>query len=155
MKFLDKIKRHFHEVLELKTHPKEIALGFAIGTFFTNMPTLGLEIVIILLILMIFKKVSKIGIVFSYVVWNPLVTYPLGAFSYYLGNYLLRDYPITLVTFPTLEGVVRFTLRYVLGSFIVSLILTIISYFVILYLVEKYQNKEIPVLQKPVEIFGA
>jgi len=144
-----RIKNHIKEVLELKTSPKEIALGFAIGTFFANFPTFGLEILIIFLILIIFKKVSKISLLLAYVVWNPLITYPLAVVNYLIGDYILRDIPIITIKFTWFQELIRLTVRYIVGSLFVATIAAIVSYFVVYYLVKAYYKKQLPILQKP------
>ena len=151
-KYIERIKKHFRDIIEIKTEPGEIAIGFAIGTFFANFPTFGLEFFAIFLILMLFKKISKISLLFAYVIWNPFITYPIGGLSYVLGNYILGDAPVTIVRFVVFQNFIQFTIRYMLGSLIVATFFAIISYFVILYLSKKYQRKEIFILQRPLEI---
>ena len=148
----EKIKKHFQEVLEIKTTPQEIALGFAIGTFFANFPTFGIELLFIFLILIIFKKVSKVALLFAYVIWNPLITYPLAAVSYLIGDSILGDAPVIIIRFALFQDIIQFTVRYILGSIILATSIALISYYVVLYLAKKYQKKEIPILQKPLEI---
>ena len=97
-KYINKIKKHFHEVLRIKTKPNEIAIGFAIGTFFANFPTFGLEFLIITAIIVLFKKVSKISLFLAYAVFNPLITYPLIYLDYQLGNLILGDTPIKIIS---------------------------------------------------------
>ena len=64
-RYIKKLEKHFQEILEIKTTPHEIALGFSIGTFFANFPTLGLEFLIIFLLIIILKnsnpKVEKLA----------------------------------------------------------------------------------------------
>ncbi|MCR4284432.1 MAG: DUF2062 domain-containing protein [archaeon] len=148
-RFKNKIKKHFEEVLRIKTTPKEIALGFAVGTFFANFPTFGLEFVLLFLLVAIYKKISKISLLLAYVVWNPLITYPLIAISYIIGNAILGNAPMVLVKLTIFQEVIRFTLRYIIGSFILAMFFAIISYFVVYYLSKKYQKREIPILQVP------
>ncbi|MCR4323580.1 MAG: DUF2062 domain-containing protein [Nanoarchaeota archaeon] len=148
-RFKNKIKKHFEEVLRIKTTPKEIALGFAVGTFFANFPTFGLEFVLLFLLVAIYKKISKISLLLAYVVWNPLITYPLIAISYIIGNAILGNAPMVLVKLTIFQEVIRFTLRYIIGSFILAMFFAIISYFVVYYLSKKYQKRETPILQVP------
>ena len=151
-KYKRKIKEHFKEVLEVKTSPNEIALGFSVGTFFANIPTLGFEFLIIILILILFKRVSKLSLILAYAVFNPLITYPLSAISYLIGDGILGEVPVTTIKLTLFEEAIRFTIRYLLGSLIVATALAITSYLVVYYFSRKYQKKEIPILQKPIEI---
>ena len=151
-KYKDKIKKHFYNVLEIKTSPSEIAIGFSIGTFFANVPTFGLEFLIIFLIIFIFNKISKISLIFAYALWNPLLTYPIAAISYLIGNNLLKDTPVRIVKLEFSNEIIKFTIRYFVGSLIVATILSIISFIVVYFIAKKYQKKEIPILQKPLEL---
>jgi len=144
-----KIKEQFREILRIKKEPEEIARGFAIGTFFANFPTLGLEWLIIVPLLIFFKKISKISLLSAYVIWNPFITYPLGVLGYLIGNKILGNAPIILIKFTFFQNIVAFTIRYLLGSLILASIFSTISYFVVFYLSERYRDKEIPILQKP------
>lgn len=153
-RFKNKIKKHFKEVLEIKTSPNEIAWGFAVGTFFANFPTFGLEFLLIFLIIIIFKRISKVSLLLAFVVWNPLITYPLGVVSYFIGNSILGDAPVITLKFTLFHEIIRITIRYILGSLIIATFFALISYFIVLYLTKKYQKKEIPILQKPLEILS-
>lgn len=139
-KYKDTLKKHFEEVLSIKTHPREIAAGFAIGTFFANFPTFGIEFLILFFILAIFKKVSKIAIIFAYIVWNPLISYPLSVLGYVLGDMILGDAPRILLRFEVFQGIIQFTLRYLLGTLIIASLLSFASYFVVYYVARKYQE---------------
>ena len=151
-RYIKKLEKHFQEILEIKTTPHEIALGFSIGTFFANFPTLGLEFLIIFLLIIIFKKISKVALLFAYVVWNPLITYPLAAISFLIGDIILGNSPIVIIKINIFQEIISFTIRYLLGSLILGTALALVSYYVAYFLVKKYQKKEIPILQKPLEI---
>ena len=59
--FKEKFKKRLEEVLEIKTSPHSIAAGFAIGTFIAILPTFGLGLFIGIILLFIFKRISKIS----------------------------------------------------------------------------------------------
>jgi len=138
-KIKDKIKKHLKEVIEIKTSPNSIAMGFALGTLIAILPTFGLGIFIGLLVLLIFKKVSKISMFISFAIWNPLVLALLYPLEYSIGNTILSDIPITKFRFEVLNQIFVYTGRFLLGSFILALITSIICYFIILTLVKKYK----------------
>ena len=60
-KFKNKLINHLKEVISIKTSPGSIALGFAVGTFFGIFPTFGLEFLMMFLIILIFKRISKVS----------------------------------------------------------------------------------------------
>ena len=147
-----KIKKHFHEVLEIKTTPNEIALGFAVGTGIALLPTFGLGFLIGLLVVLIFKNVSKLSMLIAFAVWNPLFLIPITTLSYFIGDMILADEPITRFRFELLNQFYTYSLRYLIGNLIITIIATVVSYSVVFYLVRKYQKKEIPILQKPLDL---
>jgi len=150
--FKTKLRKYFKELIEIKSTPNEIALGFAVGTAIAVLPTFGLGIFIGLAIVFLFKKVSKLSMLVSFAFWNPLVLIPTTALSYYLGNLLFSGGPILNLKFSILNVIYLYTRRFLLGNLIVTTVLTLISYFLVLFLAKKYKKKEIPILQKPLEI---
>jgi len=140
-KYGQKLKDHLSEVLKIKTSPKSIASGFAIGVFFGIFPTFGLELIIIPLTILFFKKISKISLGIAYILFNPLITFPIHILSYFIGDKLLSNFPVVLVRWEFLGNVLTYTRRFILGSFIIAVILSLISYFVVLFLSKKYQSK--------------
>lgn len=139
-KLKEKIKKHFQEVLEIKTSPSSIAIGFAIGTFFGIAPTFGIEAIIILAILLIFKKVSKVALFAGYILWNPLVEIPIFALGYKIGDLLLTG-PVKYYDVEYLGEIFFYSKRLILGTSILAVAISIASYFIIFYLARKYQRK--------------
>jgi uncharacterized protein len=137
-KWKNKIKKHFEEVLKIKTSSREIALGFAIGTLIAILPTFGFGIFIGLLVIFLFKKVSKIALLGAFVVWNPLVLALLYVPSYYLGDLIVGELPTRTFRFEFVSQVYVLTRRYLVGNFVLAVVLSVVSYFVVLKLVEKY-----------------
>ncbi|MFH1358304.1 MAG: DUF2062 domain-containing protein [archaeon] len=146
-KLITKIKKHFKEVLELKTTTHEIALGFAIGTAIALLPTLVLDPLIIALVILVYKKISKISLLLAFIVWNPLLLTVLIPLYLAIGDFILGDFPVTFFKIEILNEIFRFTFRYLIGNLIVTAILTIISYYVVYFLVKKYKKKELPIIQ--------
>ena len=140
-KLKEKIKRHFEEVLKIKTSPSSIAMGFSIGTLIAILPTFGLGIFIGLLVLLIFKKASKISMFISFAIWNPLVLAILYPLEYSIGNFILSGIPVTEFRFEILNQLFIYTGRLLLGSIILSIIVSIISYFVVFYIVKRHRRK--------------
>jgi len=123
-----KIKNHIRDVLALKTSPHEIALGFAVGAFLAILPTPGLSILLGLLILVIYKKMSKIALFSAMIIFNPFIVAPLHILSFKIGDFLLGSYPIETIDITFLDHFWIFTKRFLLGSFLVALTISLISY---------------------------
>lgn len=140
-KLKNKIKKHFEEVIKLKTSPSSIAIGFAIGTFFGLFPTLGLELLLIPLIILTFKKISKVSLGLAYIIWNPLVSLPFYALGYKIGDLILGDIPIRTYRFEILNQIYIYSMRFIVGNFIVAIIMAILCYFLAYHLTNKYQRE--------------
>mgnify|MGYP001575124117 FL=1 len=146
-KYREKIKNYFKEVLEVKATPKEIAIGFTVGTAIAILPTFGLGPFIALLIILIFKRISKISLLFSFVVWNPFILISLYPLEYYIGDLLVGNVQIKF-KLEILNQIFVYSFRYLIGNIIITIVFCIISYFTIYYLIKKFHKKDIPVISE-------
>ena len=142
MEIVKRIKAHFQEVLRIKQNPHSIALGFAIGTFFSLLPTFGLGIALGLLTILVNRRISKLAMLGAFVVWNPIVQAPLYAFSYWLGDTVFSGLPNLVVHLEFMYGAYDFTRRFLLGMILMALVLSFVSYPVVYWLVERHQRKK-------------
>ncbi len=149
---IKKIKKHFKEIIEIKTTPHEIALGFAVGTGIAILPTFGLGVFIGVLILLIFERISKVSMFIAFAIWNPIVLIPMAGLSYGIGDFILTKEPIIKFQIEFLNQIFVYTRRYFVGNLILTATLSTLSYGLVYFLVKKYKKKEIPILQKPLEI---
>ncbi|MFH1238158.1 MAG: DUF2062 domain-containing protein [archaeon] len=142
-KLKDKIERHLREVIELKTSPHSIAMGFALGTFVTITPTFGLGLFICLGLLFIFKKVSKISMFISFLVWNPITLALMYPLNYSVGNFIFADVPVKIYEVELLNQLFIHSRRFIVGSTINAAIISMTSYVLVLYFSYRYQRKKI------------
>lgn len=142
-KFKNKIKSHLQEVIELKTSPHSIAMGFALGTLIALLPTFGLGIFIGLALLLVFKKVSKISMIISFAIWNPLVLALMYPLDYAIGDYVLRGIPVKTYKIELLNQLFVYSRRLIVGSIINAIAIAIISYILVLSFTYKYQRKKL------------
>jgi len=98
-RFVKKIKKHFKEVIALKTSPHSIAIGFAVGTFISVLPTPGLNIILALFIAATFKKISKLSLLGSLVIWNPFVKIFTDVIALKIGSALFGNTPMMRFNF--------------------------------------------------------
>lgn len=150
-KYFKKSKEHFKQVLEIKDSPKSIAAGFAIGTAIAILPTFGLGFLIGLLVLLIFKKISKISLFSAFIVWNPLILYPMITLEYSIGNFLLKDLPMVVYRWEILNEIITYSRRYLLGSLITTIFFSLLSYIIIYFLAKRYQKQYREKIKKPIE----
>ena len=138
----DKIKKHLKEIAELKTSPHSIAMGFALGTLVAILPTFGLGVFIGLALLLVFKKVSKVSMMISFVVWNPLVLALMYPLDYAVGNYVLLNFPARMYKVELLNRIFFYSRRFLVGSVINAVIISVICYVLVLYFAYRYQRKK-------------
>ena len=134
-RFLD----HFKEVARTKTSPRSIAFGFSLGTFISILPTTGFGFIIGLLIVALFKRISKYGLFLAMLIWNPITVAPVYVLSYQIGDWLVvKESGLPL---DWIEQFIAYSQTFMVGNILVNMPITIFSYFTIYYLVVFYQSK--------------
>ncbi len=141
-RFKEKLKEHFRGVLETKKSPHSVAIGFAIGTFIAIMPTPFINVFIGLLILLIFKKVSKISMFLAFLVWNPFVKVPLYLVNFKLGDIIFGNSPPVHYNVQIINIALNYTRRYLVGCTITAATLAIMSYFIVYFLMKQYRKNK-------------
>lgn len=126
--------------------PHEIAASFALGTFVAVLPTGGTALVVFVIAAYFFERVSKLGLLASVIVFNPVVKWSIYGASVGLGAWLLGPVPGVTLSNPT--SVDLFTaapdlvLRHLLGNLIFAVSLAAVGYMLSLYLIRAYVRRE-------------
>jgi len=136
------LKTYFKKIIVIKKSPHSIALGFAVGTFIAILPTLGFAPLIGLLILLIFTKLNKFSLFGSFIIWNPLVLLPFYYIGYNIGNLFFGKLSTINFEFSLLNAIHFLSLRFLIGMTILASLIAILSYFIVKYIVIKFQNKQ-------------
>jgi len=144
-KYYEKFKQHLIDVLKIKKSPHSIAMGFALGTFLEILPLPGINYLIGLLIVFIFKTVNKISMFLAFLFWNVLFIGPMYLLAFRIGDKLFVGEPVVLFNMEFLDWAYNFSRRVLVGIVIIAFFVAVISYFVILFLVKFYQKKYPPV----------
>ena len=143
-----KIEKHFEEVLRIKTSPHSIALGFAIGTAIAVLPTFGLGVLIGLLVVLIFEKVSKISLFAGLAVFNPLITVSLYGLAFKIGDFVLSSSPVKTYKFWLWNQQFNYSRRFLVGNLILTVILTTLSYIIVYIFAKRYYKKYEKIVEK-------
>lgn len=130
--------------------PREIAASFAFGVFVTAMPTGGTALVLFFVLAYCFDRVSKIALVASLVVFNPVVKWSVYAASFWLGNRLLGPVPLGDASSVTVSFGGDLVARQLLGNTILAAVFAVIGYGVVLLVVTIYRRRE----THPVDAFS-
>ncbi|MEQ9425397.1 MAG: DUF2062 domain-containing protein [Cyclobacteriaceae bacterium] len=137
---LKTVHQHFQEVIKTKTSSQSIAVGFSIGTFISILPTTGFGFLLGLLVIAIFKRVSKYGLILAMLIWNPLTVAPLYVLSYKLGDWLTVQ-NIAFIELTPFQKFLDYSKTFLLGNIIINLPISVLSYFLLQWIVDLYKSK--------------
>ena len=146
--FKERLRDYFYIIFSAKKSEHSIALGFAIGTFFCILPTLGFTIWLFIVMSLIFKRVNKLALFGSLVVWNPLLLFPIYYFAYKLGNLIYGATPVVNYNVVFTYHIYNFSRRFLIGSVILAVTISIPIYFLTRFLMKKYKKQILKKLRK-------
>lgn len=116
------------------------ALGFAVGTFISLLPTPGFNFALALLLASWFR-LHRATVLVSLAVWNVFVTAPFFALSYRLGNWLFPAPATASVTAQWQAQVTSFVQGFLVGNLIIAGAVTAVSYTLVLLIVWLLREK--------------
>jgi len=139
---LSHIKEIIKKLMRVNDSPQKIARGFAIGVFWGILPTFGLAIIFSLPTAVLLRA-NKIASVLGTFVANPLTTPFIYAFSYKIGQWVLRYNPSTFSwEFINIEELLNISRSLLVGSVVFSLTLSLATYFLVLKIVAKHRRRK-------------
>ena len=133
-RFKELVKHHFHEVMHSKTTPHAVAMGFAVGTLISILPTPGFNILLGVIAMLIWSKLNKFALFGAMVFWNPITSFPLYVLSYRIGDNIFGSVPAVKYDIVILDQIYHYTLTFLVGISIVALATAVISYPIVYYL---------------------
>ena len=124
-KLLNWIKNHTIDVLEIKTTKQALSSGFVLGTFISLLPFPGFSVIIAVIMIFLFKKISKISIFVAMAIWNPLLQWPIYhlKLSQRLGGLILHSQELAEYSITVLNREYFFSNHYIVGNIIVALVI--------------------------------
>ena len=139
MVFIDRIK----DIVKLKESPHRVALAFSTGVFIGMSPMLGLHTLIGVSAAWLFR-LNTFAIIAGVYVMNLWTVVPIYAFSTWLGaqclgkKLLISDIDWSNVTFSNvLSSFEHLLLPFILGTFLVGSLISVISYIIIYRAIKK------------------
>lgn len=135
---LDRAKQLLRRAFSEDHTSEEVAGSFSLGVFITMLPTLGVGFLVFVLLAAVFDRLSKLALVASAVVFNPVVKWGVYALSLGLGTFLLGPVEGVSVSNPSLAAAPPVVVRLVLGNTILAIVAAVPSYFVALWFVERF-----------------
>jgi len=141
MKLINKVKKHFREIAKTKKSPHAIALGFALGTMIGILPTPVISVFLGLLMILIFKNISKYALFIAIAFWNPFVMSPIYYYSFRLGTSIFGNVEPTRFSLHLLNVAYEWVLKYLVGNLILAVSISALSYLVIRASVAGFRKK--------------
>ena len=130
----------------MKDSPHKIAGGFALGVYVGVMPGLGTIAAVIIASLL---KLNRVAAILGTIVFNSVTQIPIWIFSYSFGSLVLgkgwsdsEQITQLVKSGKYLRAFIEGGTNLVVGFFIVSLILGLISYLLVYKLMLIYQNNK-------------
>jgi uncharacterized protein len=137
----EKLKKRIKVIIETKSSPDSIAAGFAVGTFIGIVPTPGISVILGLIALFLFPRLSKYALFIAIAFWNPIVQSPLYYLSYKIGNWIFGSEEVIRFQWALLNEAYNFTRMYMVGNLILATTISIASFFLVRYFAARYQKK--------------
>lgn len=135
-------KERFNKILSLDSHPRHIALGFAVGVFISITPFFGIHTPLAIAAAFLFR-LNKLTCITGAWVNTPLTIIPVLGLSYKLGTALLGNPPGEL-NIRSLEwaALKQHAEAIILGSSILGFLLALASYFLCYWLIVRFRKKD-------------
>ena len=151
-RYSTKVRETLHDSLTEEHRPRETAGSFALGAFVTMLPTLGTGLLVFVVIGVISDRVSKVALLASVVVFNPVVKWGVYAASFALGVALLGPVEGVDLSDLSLGAGESIVVRLLVGNLILAVVATAVSYVAVYRLAVAYQRSQVgEILDEAVE----
>jgi len=149
-------KERFKKILSLDSHPRHIALGFAVGVFISITPFFGIHTAMAIAAAFLFR-LNKLTCITGAWVNTPITIIPVLGLSYKLGRVLL-GHPAGELKVRSLEWAMlkKHAAAIILGSSIIGFIVAIVGYFICYWLIVRFRKKDeaLAELTREMEVTG-
>lgn len=153
-KYIQRVREEVISSFATEHTSHQIAASFALGTFITMLPTLGVGLLVFVVLVSLFEWINKIALFASVLVFNPVVKWGVYLSSFSLGILLLGPVEgVGMGEVPSLDEGNDILVRLLVGNLILAVIATVAAYFAVYRLVEAYDRHELPVVEETVEEF--
>lgn len=119
----------------------DVAASFGVGAFVTVLPTLGTGLLLFPVFTYVSDRVSKLALLASVAVFNPVMKWSVYAASFWLGTQMLGPLPTSEVTDLSLSAGPDVVARLLAGNVVFAVLFAIAGYFVVLRLVVAYRRR--------------
>ena len=139
----DRVRSALEEAFAEDHPPNDVAASFAVGLFVTSLPTLGTGLLVFVALAALFDRISKLALLASVVVLNPVVKWGVYAVSFWLGVQFLG--PVSGVTPSDISFSAgpEIVARLLVGNLILSVIFTLVGYVLALRVVRSIRERDL------------
>lgn len=151
MSYIEKSRRilkyFYFRIVRSSKDPEFIARGLALGMFIGMTPTMGFQMAIGVFIATLLRENI---IATAAMVWitNPLTFIPIYSFNYAIGKLILKqslEWNIDARSFTSMKSLFSMGWDFIytlwVGCIVVGIVLSIITYYVSIPMIRKYQEK--------------
>lgn len=135
-----RIRAELREAFTEEYTSREVAVSFALGTFITMLPTLGVGLLVFVVLAFVFDRISKLALLASVVVFNPVVKWGVYIASFALGVALLGPVEGIATADVSFSSGPEIVARLLLGNLILAVIATVVAYVVVYRLAVAYET---------------
>lgn len=142
-RYVGRCREELHKTVAEENTSRELAGSFALGTFITMLPTLGVGLLLFVVIAFVFDWVNKIALFASVVVFNPVIKWGVYIASFTLGTVILGPVDGVSRSDISFSAGPEIVVRLLVGNLLLAVIATVISYGVIYRLAVAYEQTEV------------
>ena len=154
MKLSDRIKTLYKKIVSEEASPEFIARGWAIGMFYGCLIPFGLQLMLSIPTAFILKG-SKVGATIGTLITNHFTIFIIYPLQCYVGSILLqnglsyatiKEAMLKVINEQTYDSLIScgtdLVYSFFMGGFLLTAIMTPITYFSVLLMVRKYRSKK-------------
>ena len=141
--YRERVRAALETAFEVERPPNDVAASFAVGVFITALPTFGAGLLLFVVLATAVDRISKLALLASVVVLNPVVKWGVYAASFWLGNRILGPAPGTTLSEVSFSAGPDIVARLLVGNLILAVVFTVVGYVVVLRLVCAFRRRRI------------
>lgn len=138
-----KLRRNIIGTLRTDDSERLVAFSFALGTLISSFPTPGFSAIIAALVAITFKKLNKVAMLTSLIIWNTLTILPLYWAAVKIGALIFGPSETLLFEYTHFNTAYHFTKHFVIGGSIVSVPFALLNYALTLYIVRRIKKRKL------------
>lgn len=138
----EKFRNYIREITAHHRSPHDVALGFAVGTLISILPTPGLNIIIGSIVAAVYPKINSLSLFGAIFFWNAFTLIPVYAASYFLGDLIFGNQPTVHYDVTWMNRFYSYSKRFLVGNVMVAVGTSLVSYFVVKWSTLIYYRKK-------------